>query len=762
MIQMKVGLREGRIFEGIGGITSNGMSKLMMDYSPEQLSELMDLLFRPGYGASLQHLKVEIGSDVNTSSGTEPSHMRSKDDLDITRGCGLPLAKLAKEVNPELVLEALRWGTPRWIQNDEDKWLFYLNFLRGARETYGLEFDFIGPDINEGAFDRDWAVNTLGPGLKQEGFGHIRIVADDSEHGWDIADRAAIDKELFELIHAYGVHYTQESTETARSSGKPLWLSEDLASFRHSFSDGALMIARRISDSYTLGRMVRFEIHPLVEAEYENTPYNYKGILVTTWPWSGHYRIDPGLWIIAHYTQFIQPGWVYMDDGCGRSEYTSHVTLQNKDTGDISIVIVNNGPESVMFDCDLTGLPASSRELHVWRTTEAEQFELQSGQTLEREQGKLRLNAVPYSIYTVTTTTGQCKGCSGVMVETSSSFPLPYEDGLSSGRAGANPRHTTDQGGAFEFVSGEMGIYLQQQVTAAQIPVDWTYRRTPEPYTLLGSLEWANYEVSVDVRLESEYGYAMLGGRVNYTDKSVRPPEGYLFIMRHDGGCELRRGVDSLAYGRISEGLLGNDEWHRMKLTFADKTIAAWWNGTKLLEVEDTEISSGQVSLGSGYHHLAYRNLRIEPIRNGESILPVDCSRVIDTDSALLYKGQWTLKKGDFNGFARTMTHSNEEGAILVVRFQGSGISLLGKRAPDGGMADIFLNGVNEGTIDTYAPEAKYRRSLFSKYGLESGRTHELRLVVSSGRNPRSADRQIYADAVEIIGGTLIRNKEDE
>jgi galactosylceramidase len=102
--------KPGRVFEGIGGITSNGMSKLLMDYPEQQRNEIMDLLFKPKYGVSLQHLKVELGSDVNTSAGTEPSHMRSREDFDITRGYGLPIAKLAKAINPALLLDALRWG----------------------------------------------------------------------------------------------------------------------------------------------------------------------------------------------------------------------------------------------------------------------------------------------------------------------------------------------------------------------------------------------------------------------------------------------------------------------------------------------------------------------------------------------------------------------------------------------------------------------------------------------------------------------------
>ena len=121
----------GRVFEGIGGVTSNGMTRLLRDYPPRQQQEILDYLFRPQFGASLHVLKVEIGSDANGTAGTEPSHMRSEQDFDITRGVGLWFARQAKDRNPHLLLDAIRWGTPRWITNNEQKYLYYKNFCIG-------------------------------------------------------------------------------------------------------------------------------------------------------------------------------------------------------------------------------------------------------------------------------------------------------------------------------------------------------------------------------------------------------------------------------------------------------------------------------------------------------------------------------------------------------------------------------------------------------------------------------------------------------
>ena len=69
---------EGTVYRGLGVITGNNSSRLLMDYkakNPKAYWEIMNLLFKPDYGAGLTHVKIEFGTDVNSSSGTEPSIM---------------------------------------------------------------------------------------------------------------------------------------------------------------------------------------------------------------------------------------------------------------------------------------------------------------------------------------------------------------------------------------------------------------------------------------------------------------------------------------------------------------------------------------------------------------------------------------------------------------------------------------------------------------------------------------------------------------
>jgi hypothetical protein len=54
--------------------------------------------------------------DVMSTSGTEPSHMHSRDDLNCNRGYETWLAREAKQRNPAIKLWGLSWGVPAWVR----------------------------------------------------------------------------------------------------------------------------------------------------------------------------------------------------------------------------------------------------------------------------------------------------------------------------------------------------------------------------------------------------------------------------------------------------------------------------------------------------------------------------------------------------------------------------------------------------------------------------------------------------------------------
>src|SRR5215471_17606808 len=76
----------GPAFSGIGAIRGGGgNSRLLIDYvtrHPGHAKQILDYLLKPGYGASLQILKIEIGGDANATDGAELSDQHAPGKTD--------------------------------------------------------------------------------------------------------------------------------------------------------------------------------------------------------------------------------------------------------------------------------------------------------------------------------------------------------------------------------------------------------------------------------------------------------------------------------------------------------------------------------------------------------------------------------------------------------------------------------------------------------------------------------------------------------
>lgn len=78
-----------RTFDGIGGLSGGGAtSTFLQSYPAAQRGAVLDAMFKPGAGASLNLLKVEIASDDQTTDGCEAGHWRRQHEpINCTRGC---------------------------------------------------------------------------------------------------------------------------------------------------------------------------------------------------------------------------------------------------------------------------------------------------------------------------------------------------------------------------------------------------------------------------------------------------------------------------------------------------------------------------------------------------------------------------------------------------------------------------------------------------------------------------------------------------
>ncbi len=550
--------QKGRTFEGIGALSAGASTRLLVDYPKEQQAQILDYLFKPMYGLSLHHLKVEIGGDVNSTCGTEPSHARTREEFDnpqkeyFNRGYEWWLMREAKKRNPQIMLDALEWGAPGWIGNgnfySDDNARYIASFINGAKKHHNLIIDYVGI-WNETPYNTQW-IKTLSKELKKSDL-KTKIVAADEVCSWNIADDLQKDPELKNAIDIVGTHYPDGSSNTAQNCGKTLWASEEGATMRNHW-DGAKHLIRKFNQGYIKGKMVKQVIWSVVGSYYDILPVPESGLLNARTPWNGDFQTKPVTWTIAHYTQFVQPGWVYLEGANGflNKDKSSYVTLCNPKSGDYSMIF-----ETVDDDKDQQIEVALDKKLkqskvYVWKTDIDASFVKVA--TITPKNGRFSLKLQKGAIYSLTTTSGQRKADNKPTTLSNKAFPFPYSDDFESYSTGQQPRYMSDQAGVFEVVNNPTrGKVLQQTIN--QRGIEWLYHVNPNPHTFVGDTAWRNYTVEVDIKLNEPTDHATVFGRLNVMyQHSTTEPNSYWLKIDGQGNWTLGKTLKAIQNGHYN------------------------------------------------------------------------------------------------------------------------------------------------------------------------------------------------------------------
>ena len=622
------GRSPGRTFEGLGALSAGASSRLLVDYPEPQRSQILDYLFKPGYGAALQHLKVEVGADVNSTDGSEPSHMRTRNDHDYARGYERWLMVEAHKRNPNIILDILPWGAPGWVSNGKfysrDTAEYMADFIKGARDKYGLTISYAGI-WNEKVYDAEY-VKELHHALKAQ---HLdtKVVCCDEYIGegkgqWAIADEIRADSALNAAVDVIGVHYPLDNgrittTDSAKKSGKPLWSSEDQPNsgggpiLSRAWPIGGRILATVYNRNYLEGAMTKTEIWSPITSYYDILAAPNSGLMYANTPWSGYYDVQSAIWVTGHTTQFAQPGWQYLDTSSGYlPEKGTYVAFKSPNRKDWSLVLESvEAKQSQQVGFTITG-GLSTGTVHIWETNSRKSFEHVA--EVKPKNGSFSFTFEPDSIYSLTTTTGQGKG--NAQPPAQKPFPMPYADGFESGQPGHAPKYLADQDGAFEVQPcvGRSGRCLGQVI--AEKPIPWG--PLPDPFTIAGDVLWTDYEVEVDFRLNNS-GAATVMGRIEssdvFQDGDAFYPSGYILRVEADGKWNLisatyMKPSISLASGSVS---LSPGKWHRFALAFHGRQITAALDGVQLANVFDSSHAHGMFALGTGWNKAQFDNLAV-------------------------------------------------------------------------------------------------------------------------------------------------------
>jgi hypothetical protein len=131
-------------YDGHGGLSAGASSRLLRDYPEPQRSQILDYLFKPGFGANLHINKVEIGGDTQSTDGTEPSFKHYREEVaqcGLDRGYEMWLLSEGYKRNPDLQSYLLSWGVPNWVGNNSffsaENIAYQVGYAKCVQQTIG-------------------------------------------------------------------------------------------------------------------------------------------------------------------------------------------------------------------------------------------------------------------------------------------------------------------------------------------------------------------------------------------------------------------------------------------------------------------------------------------------------------------------------------------------------------------------------------------------------------------------------------------------
>ncbi len=647
----------GKQFDGIGAVNGGGAtSVLLKDYPEPQRSQIMDMVYKPMFGASVSAILIEVPGDGNSTQGSMPSHAHERNDANFLRGYMWWVMQETKRRNSGLALDATAWSAPAWVGNfwSDDMVDYYISWMQGLRHVHGLELDALGCH-NEKGWDANFAKH-LRKAMNERGFRDVKL------HGFgnwghqkmDFLQRMQQDPELRDALDAVCAHtyseiqLTPEQRKMAEDMGKPIWNSED-----HVYLPGfdcLITIVKCFNQNYIVSGATRIINWYDIGATYPMEPYSKEPpMLLAQEPWSGNYTVREALWGYAHYGQFTRVGWRYIDDGCmNLPAGGSIVTMRDPQTGDYSIIAETKGAKDAQTITFKAGKGLTASKLCQWYSDAQQQFVRLNDITPKR--GSFSITLKPDAVYSFSTTTGQQKG-SFTDIPVSKPFPIPYEDNFEQyknpSQWGYLPHYLADLIGCFELVDtpplgGESGLCLRQTVgshTLSWAP-EWHH------YTIIGDRNWTDYEISADVYLNPGDEAGVMGRLCDVGSGYGVWAKGYYLKMDEQGRVELiltrgkrdqkeligdkeqqalilaRKDVEIGGEYTLDEAVVNGTaacQWHNLKLRFDGDRITGYVDGVEVVQATSDHYRRGMAGLIAPLHEHTistpyFDNLRITPI----------------------------------------------------------------------------------------------------------------------------------------------------
>ena len=628
----------GRRFDGIGALSA-GRCGMFADYSAVWYNQIMDYLFLPGFGASLQILKVEIGGDVQSTDGTESSHMHSADDENYERGFEWRLMVEAKRRNPNITLAGLSWGFPAWVgEGTKQPWtnstvVYTMKWLLGAKKYYDLDIDYIGI-WNERGWNKTYTLALkaaiTAAGLKTKIVGH--------DAGWDVCNDLSNDPEWAAVVDVISAHYPAAGIQAnCPTLDKVQWSSEDM-SVR--WDTGARCWARELNQNYVRANLTATIAWALLASFYDNLAFAGTGMLHAVEPWSGFYQIGQVIWVVAHWGQFTASGWFFLQHGSGvglLDNGGSYVALTDPTGQRLTIVI-----ETMIRDNSQCQWGSS---VDYTTTEQTATFQLDSSfahvtqlfvffsnlSTIDVNrafiyQGVIAVDSgaftIPLSaevVYTLSTINGT-KGAYEAP-PASTPFPLPYEDDFNQYAVSSEAAFFADQSGSWEIVDtlSSHGRVMKQMVT--EVPISWC-SEAPYPYSVIGNPQWQQpLTVSAEVMIETVgTAFVAIGISRGSCDAGGVGSPAVVFNINTTNSGQWQLTASTNMTNPLSDGSVPvtPGTWYRLTLSVFSDHSEAYINGNLMGRCKLNASSfRGWAAIGSSWNYVQFDNFRLQSAKDG-------------------------------------------------------------------------------------------------------------------------------------------------
>ncbi len=138
---------------------------------------------------------------------------------------------------------------------------------------------------------------------------------------------------------------------------------------------------------------------------------------------------------------------------------------------------------------------------------------------------------------------------------------------------------------------------------------------------------------------------------------------------------------------------------------------------------------------------------------NAQESLEQSATGLEETNGGITYTGAWNTVASVYASGGSYKTASNI-GSEITYEFNGTHVTWLTKTGPSEGIADVYLDGVLQDSVDLYDAQDPWQYIGFNADNLAPG-AHTLRIEATGTKNVASSGTEVIIDALDVEGVTI-------